>query len=153
MIHKARYLHPGSLFSEETTETLDSRDPEEARQKAPTSAFAFVIYDIEAPPDLGPDFTVIPKPKNESSKYYLGGTIHTLAEVEVMGNDFRILASNMRGNCWDHVVHTCQGNWQPLEKGDVIVRPVTEVIEAEVEEVDPFDVYDHLDRVDQGPED
>lgn len=123
MKHMARYYYPGFLFSEESTRVLDLRDPQLAVQMAPESAFCFVLYDIEEAPDLGPDFAVTPKPKNESGRYYIGGRLYTIDEVRAMNlqGDYTILISNMESNHWDYVIQTRSGNWQPFTSDDSIV--------------------------------
>ena len=49
------------------------------------------------------------------------GTVHTLAEVESWGDEFRILAANMAGNGWARIVKTNRGNYQPVEDRDVVL--------------------------------
>lgn len=125
----ARYTLPGSFFNEEETVELPERSVEAAVQAAPKWAFAFKLYDsplcdFEFPADL---FRLVPIPQNESHRYYIGGTLYTVEEVEAMGDDFRILASNMRGNRWPHVIKTRAGNFQPFEEGDEIVEAVVDV--------------------------
>lgn len=126
IIHKAEYTHPGAFVAESTTVVLSARSADEARRVAPASAYCFTLYDVKEAPDLGPDFTVLPKPQNRSGRHYLGGTVHTLAEVERMGDDKRTLAANMRSNGWDRVVHCFVGGWwQPFESGDVLMEAVS----------------------------
>lgn len=73
-IYKAEYLMPGSLFPEETAAVLNSYDPEEALGKAPEGAFCFTLYEVTSPPpDLGPEFRVLPVARNRSGRYYIGG--------------------------------------------------------------------------------
>lgn len=127
MKHKARYLIPGSLFPEETTKDLARRDPALARREAPEYAFAFTLYDVEEVPDLGPDFRVTAKPKNETGRYYLGGTVYTVAELEdAFGSDpdKSILISNIKGNGYKAAIHCSTGNWQPFEDGDTLLDEV-----------------------------
>ena len=128
MIHKARYSLGGSFFAEETTRTLERRTVLAALQAAPPGAFCFVLYDVEEAPDLGPDFNVTPKAKNTSGRYYIGGTLYTVEQLEyrmaATGEDFKILASNMRCNRCDQVIECQTGNWQPFEADDSIVDPL-----------------------------
>lgn len=126
MRHKVRFYLPGSLFPDETSRDIDIRTTAAALSVAPGNAFAFVFYDLpDETPDLGPEFSVTPRPQNESGRYYIDAEPHTLAEVEAMGDDYRILASNMRGNRWVTIVRCRTGNWQPLEDGDRIVTTMT----------------------------
>lgn len=124
----AEYLLPGTFFNEEDVAELPERSVEAALAAAPRGAFAFVLYDspiAEFEFDAGL-FKVIPIAQNKSPKHYIGGTIYTLAEVDAMGPDMDILASNMRGNGWAHVIKTPFGNHQPFEMGhDVLVEAPT----------------------------
>lgn len=122
MEHRAEYLLPRSFYPEETVRKIASRDPAAALAAAPRGTFCFTIYDVETAPDLGPDFTVTPKAKNRTGRYYIGGTLHTVDEVEAAGHD--ILASNMRANKWPLVIHCPTGNWQPFEDTDTLLEPV-----------------------------
>jgi hypothetical protein len=122
MTHHAQYLLPGILMSESTTRQLSSRSPKEAVHGAPEGAFCFILYDLpDEIPDLGPEYTVRPKRQNESGRYYLRPVqILNLEQVEALGEDHRILASNMRANRWDWVVRCCTGNFQPFEDDDQV---------------------------------
>lgn len=119
--YRARYSIPGSFFSEHQVKDLDAYSVKEAIQKAPKSAFGFTIYEVEEPPDLGPDFTVTSKAKNESAMHYLDGDILSIQAVEELPGDHKILVSNMKGNEWDFVVRCRTGNFQPFKDGDVLV--------------------------------
>ena len=122
MHHRVTYYFPGSLFSEESTRTIDHRDPARAADDAPDGAFCFTLHDVEETPDLGPDFTVIPKPKNKTGRYYIGGEVFTVEQVEALDGDHDILAANMRCNGYEQVVRCRTGNWQPLEADDVVLE-------------------------------
>lgn len=121
LTHKAEYLIPGFLFSEETVRTLPRRSVSEALAVAPEHSFCFSFYDVEETPDLGPDFTVHPKPKNRSGKHYIDGEVFTLEQVQGLGGDHGNLVANMTGNGWARVVRCRTGNWQPFEDNDQIV--------------------------------
>lgn len=124
--HKAKYFIPGLLFSEETTRILEARDPTEAAAKAPRSAFAFELYDVEEP-DFDYDrerFDVVPKRQNVSGRYYLGGEVLTVAELkERFGDDpaHRILIANIEGS-YPAAIRCRTGNWQPFEDGDTLLE-------------------------------
>lgn len=128
IIHKAEYLFPGSLFSEETVRVLPERSVEAAVEAAPKGCFCFTLYDTETAPDLGPDFKVLPVRKNVSGRYYLGGELYDVAAIESLASaealDLSILASNMRANGWERVIRCVTGNWQPFTDGDVLVNPM-----------------------------
>lgn len=118
-MHKARYLIPGIMFSEEVTRELPERSPEAAVAAAPDEAFGFTLFDVaDETPDLGPEYRVVALPQNESDRYYIDGVLLDRGEVEAMGDDFLILASNMRINRWDTVVRCRTGNYQPFTPGE-----------------------------------
>lgn len=119
--YRADYSLPGSFFNEDASRTLDAYDPDEAVSKAPANAFCFTLCEVPIPPDLGPEFTVIPKPRRRSGRYYIGGTVHTLAEVQAMTAGVGVLADNMRANRWDHAIRCRTGNWQPFEDDDTLL--------------------------------
>lgn len=121
MKYMAEFLLPGFLFPESTVRDLPEHTVEAAVAVAPEGAYCFTLYEIEEPPDLGPDFKVSPVAKNRSKRYYLGGRIYNVIEIESMGDDKRTLAANMRGNHWDEIIQCKPGNWQPFEPGDVLV--------------------------------
>lgn len=121
MKHRVTYFTPGILFPEEYTHDIEERDPQLAVERAPANTYCFNFYDVEEAPDLGADFKVVPVAKNKTKRYYIGGTLYTLAEVEALGKGMEILASNMRGNHWDRIIKCVPGNWQPFEEGDVLL--------------------------------
>lgn len=131
IIHKARYFHPGSFVSEESTTRLTARDPQEALDRAPGSAFAFQLFDIPDPAAAqaaaGDGFEVIPKPFNESGRYYINGLLKTINQLEIENRDgeLDILIANAKCNNWPVLVLCRTGNWQPFEEGDEVlfVRP------------------------------
>lgn len=120
--HHAEYLLPGLLMPESTRRTLTERSVTEALEHAPEAAFCFKLYSTETPPDLGPDFTVTPKRKDESGRYYIAAEVFTAEQIEALPGDYTILLANMRGNRWDRLVRCRTGNWQPLEDGDVVLE-------------------------------
>lgn len=121
--YRVEYLMPGSFMSEPMVKPISAYSVKEAVDAAPDDAFCFTIYEVEETPDLGPDFLVLPKPKNRSVKHYIGGTVLSVDAVEAMEGDYAILVANMRGNGWDFVVRCRTGNFQPYAPGDVMVAP------------------------------
>jgi hypothetical protein len=127
----AKFLFPGLLFSESERVELKNHSSQEALKKMPKNAFAFELYDVETRSyvlsetethdKLGDDAITKDKTVNRSGVFYPGGVLFTLEEVKSMGKKYSILASNMEGNCWDPVVKTTAGNFQPFEKNDVIL--------------------------------
>lgn len=64
------------------------------------------------------------KVTKESGRYFLGGRVMTLAEVEREMPKEEILIGNMRSNHWDKIVLNTN-SWrivQPLEKDDVVLN-------------------------------
>lgn len=121
MKHFAEYLFPGFLFAEETTRELTKRSVAEGFNNAPEGAYCFTLYDTEEAPDLGSDFNVTAKRKNVSGRFYLGGRVYTLEQVKAMGEEYRILAANMRGNGWERAIRCITGNWQPFTDDDLLI--------------------------------
>ena len=120
LIHRVTYYEPGSFFPETVTMTLDERSTDAALANAPKLAFCFELFDLPPTPNLGPEFTVLPKPMNKSKRYYIGGSLYDIDAVEAM-QDMEILASNMRANRWSTVIKCRTGNWQLFESGDVLL--------------------------------
>lgn len=117
------YFFPGILMSEHTTRKLTAGGTRVAAalEQLPEGAFAFRLFELPIVPADTDEYQVIPKRKNESKMFYPEGTLHSIAEVESWGEDYRILASNMRGNGWNTVVKCRTGNFQPFESGDVVL--------------------------------
>lgn len=120
----ASYLLPGSFFNEDTARELPERSVEAATAAAPVGAFAFQLFDspiVDFEFDAA-RFRVLPIAQNKSATHYLGGTVYSRAEIEMMGEDKRILAANMKGNGWARVIQTRAGNWQPFNDDDVLLE-------------------------------
>lgn len=121
MRHVATFLQPGFFMPEESSKEVPTRDPSEVAKLAPAGTYCFTLHDKEDNgPDLGPDYRVVPVAKNKSGRFYIGGTLHSLDEVTALGHD--ILASNMRANRWDRVIHCPTGNWQPFTDDDIVIE-------------------------------
>lgn len=131
MEHFIEYYDGRRFFTETYTEQIPERTVAAALAVLPPYAFGFRFFDLvdEKPevPDLGPDIVVEVRRKrlNVSGRYYVGGTVYTLAQIEAKARrnkeKWGILASNMRGNGWPRVVVTATGNTQALEEGDCVV--------------------------------
>ncbi len=120
MKHKVEFNMP-SFFAERTTAVIPERTVEAAMAVAPRSAFAFTMYDVEDPPDLGPDFKVIPNRKNESPIHFIGGQVFDKEAVRALPGNHSTLLSNMDNPGWGTVIHCRTGNWQPFPEGSIIV--------------------------------
>ena len=106
------FSYPGALFAETEDKEIITRDVKKVLKIMPKGAFCFRFYDMTS--NFG-------KEKNKSGKYYPGATPYTIEQVKKIGKDFSILASNMECNNWPTVIKTRIGNFQPLEKGDIIL--------------------------------
>ena len=118
----AEYYLPGILMSESTTQKLEKRDSQEAARAAPEDAFGFRLFELPTVPRSTREYEIVPKRKRVSKMYYIDATLHSLAEVESWGDEYQVLASNMRVNKWDTVVKCRTGNFQPFESGDTVVK-------------------------------
>ncbi len=113
------YLFPGILMPEISTGPVSSRDPQRAAREAPPHAFAFRFYDVITT-------TVWDTPLwtgeiNASGRYYIDAEKLTIADVEALPGNHRILLGNMRINGWDPVLRCRTGNFQPLQDGDELI--------------------------------
>jgi hypothetical protein len=117
------FSYPGALFAETEDKEIITRDVKKVLKIMPKGAFCFRFYDMTSKEVTidGEQETVFGKEKNKSGKYYPGATPYTIEQVKKMGKDFSILASNMECNNWPTVIKTRIGNFQPLEKGDIIL--------------------------------
>jgi hypothetical protein len=124
--HFVTFLSPGTFFSEESTEPIESWSVNQAKEMARdikerygATPFAF-YFTTRARADNELDS----KQVERSGKYYLGGKVETLAEVEARNDPSEdILLSNMRGNRWDRII-TNTNSWkvtQPLLAEDVVL--------------------------------
>ena len=117
-----RLYYPGSFFAEDDVVKVTKREPKKIAKKYPRT-FAFYFFDlVEKEITVGGETkTVASKERNQSPKYYPNGILYDkkkLAELE--GKD-SILYHNIFGNGYAAGVKCRTGNWQALEKGDVIL--------------------------------
>lgn len=118
------YLHPGSLWPEETTAPTEGRDPQRAASQAPETAFAFRFFDkVTMTIVADGEETELASPRTHlSGTYYIDADELTAADVAALPGDHRILRSNMRANRWEKVARCRTGNFRPLLDGDAIIR-------------------------------
>lgn len=123
--HFVTFFCPGTFFPEDVTREIDSWDPAMAVEMAKAGqgnygnrrpfAFRFITRE-RGPDDLDSHVS------DHSARYYLGGTIRTVAELRREDcAKHAILISNMEGNDWDRVIFTPYGNAQPLLEGDEVL--------------------------------
>ena len=125
--HFVTFLSPGTFVHEETTKPIDSWDVDKAREMARAikerhgaTPFAFVFSTRQRGPlDLDS------KEVAHSGRYYLGGKVETLEEVEARQDPNEdTLRFNMRCNEWHRII-TNRNSWkitQPLETDDVVLE-------------------------------
>jgi len=118
---------PGTFVHETSEKAIDSWDVKKATKMASSiserygaTPFAFYFITRERKDD-----ELDSKVVKTSGRYFLGGTVKTLAEVKAENNpNNRILISNMEGNHWDKIIENCN-SWkvtQPLLKNDVVLK-------------------------------
>ncbi len=115
----ARYSLPGAIVTEQSVQPVPSRDPQAAADSAPQGAFAFTFHDIVTVVIDGVELRS--DPLRRSGRYFIGGTVHTYAEVAAMPSDESALLDNMRMNRHDRVIFCPAGNVQPFRDGDTVV--------------------------------
>lgn len=128
--HYVTFYSPGTLFAETSTKPISEWSPKLAlemsrgvkeRYNAVPFAFEFSTR-LEREPVDG--FETVPKEIARSHRYYINGTVETLADVEARSkveDGLAMLISNMRCNKWDKIITTRNGysNTQPFENGAV----------------------------------
>jgi len=124
--HFVTFLSPGTFLCEETCLPINSWDVPTAVEMATgvserygATPFAFYFTTRERGPD-----DLDSKESAKSPRYYLGGEIRTLEQVQTDDKpDEKILVSNMEGNGWGRII-TNRNSWritQPLNDGDIVL--------------------------------
>lgn len=114
--HYVCFLSPGSFLPNEKWLEIKSR---EDKIDAPDNCFAYYFFDRE---EVEQDGELLKgEAKNESGRFYFGKAM-TAQEIERTEPNCEILLANMRINKWEKVVKTRMGNFQPIEKNDVILE-------------------------------
>lgn len=115
--HYVEFLYPGSFFNESSAREVETRDP--SAVQTPREAFGYKFFDRQE--YVAQDGEVlVGEPRNRSGTHYFG-RLMSLADVKREVPDSDILQSNMKSNGWKKVVRTRHGNFQPFEKGDLVV--------------------------------
>ncbi len=123
--HFVTFYSPGTFLSEETTKPIDSWNVEAAKEMARdvvercgATPYCFVFTTRRRESDKLDSREVA-----RSSRYFLGGKVMTVSDVEREMPDERILLSNMRCNRIERVVVN-DNSWrsvQPLGEGDTVI--------------------------------
>lgn len=125
-----QFLFPGTLFCEKTVRKISPGDHMTHRPgEIPEGCFGYQFFS-RVLTELDNGKVHYGEAYDHSAKYYFG-TVQTYDDIENLNEqttDFDILLSNMRINNWDRVVKTTQGNYMPLEQGDVVLEPTTNKI-------------------------
>lgn len=114
--HYVKFLHPGSLFPNESTIEIKNR---EAKFDIPESAFAYYFFDRQESVIDGE--LLAGNDKNISGKFLIGEEL-TVKDVKEKVSDNRILLSNMECNGYKTVCKTRRGNFYPVTDGDKVIQ-------------------------------
>lgn len=118
----ANFLFPGSFVPEESLKEVKNRELNEL--SIPENCFAVEFFDsVTAEVEIdGEIFETSSRRINQSSKSYINATIMTKDDVaDELGND-STLFRNMEYNDWNEVIKCVTGNFQPFNKGDIVVN-------------------------------
>lgn len=117
-------LYPGSFFPEEGRPVeIPDADPQTAIAAIPDPKwFALDVRTRRQKRWTDGDGGEMWHTASELSRYriYVGEEL-TEEDVKRLDGDHSILLANMRGNGWERIVRTRQGNFQPVERGDVVL--------------------------------
>ena len=115
--HFVQFAFPGIFDTEYVNEKIAERDPELVT--IPRGAFGYRFFDQEKTVIDGE--LLLGKPKNYSSFTYFG-KVYTLEEVKEKYPEYTSLIRNMEDKGSNRVVCTIRGNWQILEKADIVIE-------------------------------
>ena len=120
--HYAEYLYPGIIFGETRKVKLERRNVAEAIGELHPNADGFRLFDVEIRTGTLEDGSPVEDRRevNHSAWHYPDGKVVGIEEVERTHGSRSILASNMRGNGYDHVVMTRCGSTYPMRPGEVV---------------------------------
>lgn len=124
--HFVTFLSPGTFFSEETEQPIDSWDVKKAVKMARkvVERYSARPYGFQFSTRSRDDKDLDSKVTKRSPIYYLGGKIETLAEVKARATEKdRILLANMEGNGYARII-TNTNSWRftaELKDTDVVL--------------------------------
>lgn len=110
--HYVRFFYPGALFIEYENKEIQGRSIE--LNKVPKNVYGYFLYDIIEPKNKKPYV------RKRSPMVYFGKP-YTLEEIENLFPDLNILIHNIKNNGYKGAVKCRTGNWQPLNKGDIVI--------------------------------
>lgn len=124
--HFVTFLSPGTMFTEDTTEPIESWDSSQAMEMAHS------IKERHGATPFGFYFTTRERKDNEldskevkrSKMFYLGGEVLTLAQVKKTMPTERILIGNMENNGYAKIIVNTN-SWkitQPFREGDTLLE-------------------------------
>lgn len=113
------FFYPGSFVSESTVKEVKDR---EAPVTLPKGAYGYRYFSRE---EVKKGKEILSGSAKDHSPMTYYGEAFTLAQVKALtpAKDYSILVSNMECNKWSKVVRTVRGNFQPLNKGDKVLKP------------------------------
>lgn len=108
--HYVTFLVPSLFFAEQLPREISDR--EAPVNDIPNGAFAYYFFDLDESAN---------KPKNVSSRTYLGGQVYSLEQVKEQFPEYKTLILNMENNKLPRVILTPTGNWYPFAEGDIVL--------------------------------
>jgi hypothetical protein len=132
--HRCEYLCGARFFGETETRASETRGVVEALAHLPEFAWAFRFYDVRM--ETWKNLDGVGETRclaavvegSHSGWYYPDAEVFTVAQLEAMPGDFRILIANLRCNDrtgTPRAVRCRLGNYQQLGPDDVVVTPRT----------------------------
>lgn len=120
--HYIKWLAPGAFFPEDWSEKLESKCLEVLSLKIPRDVYAFSFYDVKIVDAVDEEGVPheISSIINKSCRYIIG-EVFTVDQIKSLGEEFRILASNVSQYETKSGIKTHLGNWQPLLEDDVVL--------------------------------
>lgn len=127
--HFVVFYSPGTFFNETSTKEISSWDVEKAKEMALDISERYgatpYAFSFETVTRTGEGWEMKETVKESKGRYFLGGKIETLAEVEARNDPKeKILLSNMKCNGWDKII-TNTNSWkitQPFTKDDTLLE-------------------------------
>lgn len=133
--HRVIFSSPGTFVHEQTGRAIDSWDPKVAARMAKKISerygakpfcfhFTTVLSGDPVSDGEGGTLEVQSKVVERSGRFFLTGTVRTVAEVKAKADpDESILLSNMEYNNWNALVENTNSfkSTQPFEADDVII--------------------------------